>query len=244
MILLGQLQLAGGRHASMAPAGDRPSSDSRRPTAAIDDGVLSLALPGFVGTEDEAREYAEISAEAVSTPGICGVVIDLRENDGGFIGPMIGGITSLLPEGPFETLVFPRDPAQPEIVRSIVDGNIVSNEEGVLWESIAGSALDPPPPVAVLISRNTASAGEHVALAFIGLEHVRSFGGRTRGLLSGPVERTIYNTVFALPVAEFGDRWGKIYGDKSIAPDEAAQDSETESEALAWLQSEGCPSVQ
>lgn len=240
-VLRGQLTLAGGRHSRMVPAGGDFLTDPRRPTATVEGGILYLTIPGFASDDDnEGREYAMVSAEALATPGICGVVVDLRENNGGDMGPMIGGLTALLPEGVFQTVVFPRDDTRPEIERRLEDGKMISDEEGVLWESVHDLVLEPVPPVAVLISGETASAGELTALSFAGVEHARLFGQPTMGLVSGPLPKTVYDTEFAVAVAAFRDRTGQLYSDTRIVPDVAVRTSQARAAATEWLRSEGC----
>lgn len=112
----------------------------------------------------------------------CGWIVDLRQDSGGSMVPMLAGLRPLLGD---ESLGGFRD----------ADGQVTS--------FAASNALDRTPPrgpelehaaVAVLLGPHTASSGEVVAVAFRGRANTRSFGQPTAGGSTG-------NTGFALPTA-------------------------------------------
>lgn len=96
----------------------------------------------------------------------------------------------------------------------VLDPNKFWNDSSISVGKAGPVTINGIPPVAVLISKSTASAGEAVAIAFKGRPNVRFFGQRTTGL-------TTANDVFAisdgsglfLAVMNYADRDGNRYPD-------------------------------
>ena len=74
-------------------------------------------------------------------------------------------------------------------------------------------------PIAILIGGATASSGEASVISFLGQQHVRLFGSRTRGLatVNQPFELSS-GAVLMLTTAHFADRTGRTYP-RGIEPD-------------------------
>lgn len=149
-----------------------------------------------------------------------GWVIDLRRDTGGDCWPMRVGVGPVLGEGECAGFVSPGEKTAVFYRR----GQAGAEPWGVL------SAVDDPyqlkrssPPVAVLTSQLTASAGEFVALAFRGHPHARSFGEPTRGLPTGNELKMLEDgAAFALTEALGTDRTGQAY-DGPLTPDQVMQ---------------------
>jgi C-terminal processing protease CtpA/Prc len=101
----------------------------------------------------------------------------------------------------------------------------------------------PAPPVALLVSRSTASSGEAVVVSFLGRDRTRTFGLPTAGFSTA-------NQTFGLPdgallvvtTAVMADRTGRRHGG-AIAPDVVtpARSGQDVAAAKAWLTGQpGC----
>jgi C-terminal processing protease CtpA/Prc len=162
----------------------------------------------------------------------CGWIIDLRNNTGGNMWPMLAGLKPFLGDEPLGAFISREGTSPP-------------------WK--AGQAVDVEPPgslrrlerawAAVLTGPRTASSGEAVTISFKGRVRTRSFGQPTAGLSSA-------NQAFQLPdgaaiiltVSIEADRTGKQYGEK-VDPDEviaalapgASEPDAALNAATAWL---------
>ncbi|MBV7295584.1 S41 family peptidase [Corynebacterium sp. TAE3-ERU12] len=179
---------------------------------------------GTLTPEQYANRIAEgIAREAKA--GACGAVVDLRGNRGGDMGPMIAGLSPLLPDGTVMSFSH-RDGDSP--VR--LDGNSVTGG-GTPTEATAVGKIDLP--VAVLVDGDTASSAEAVMLAFRGLDYSRSFGTPTAGYPSANMTIELPDgALLILTIAGDKDRTGQIYLDEPLRPDGGDMD--------AWLSSQGC----
>jgi C-terminal processing protease CtpA/Prc len=160
------------------------------------------------------REYAAHAHEGIAATAAsasCGWVVDLRDDTGGNMWPMLAGLKPFLGNAPLGRLASP-------------------DRLGDLWH--AGDAVDIEPPtalallesawVAVVTGPRTASSGEMVTVAFRGRARTRSFGAPTAGLSTG-------NGTFPLPDGSLiflttsvaVDRDGHRYGGP-IVPDQVA----------------------
>ena len=147
-----------------------------------------------------------------------------------------------------------------ELVRFVTAGgekHTASYRGGRAWQEgaeITAVAVEEPyalkrpsPPVAVLTSQFTASAGEFVLLAFRGLPHTRSFGESTRGVPTGnDIKELSDGAWIALTTALGADRTGQTYGGP-LLPDVpvtiewtrlGTKDDPVLQAAIHWLHSE------
>lgn len=209
-----------------------------------------LDLPGFLGSPEQAKTYAETAQTLISELDrvpICGWVIDLRRNMGGNMWPMVAGVGPILGEGEWVAFVAPWE-RETAFYR---DGQGGINPDKVISEVDHPYQLKCPwPPVAVLTSQLTASSGEFVALAFRGLPRVRSFGEPTTGVPTGNRGKTLSDgAMIALTTSLGADRTGQTY-DGPLFPDHHIKidwaqlgtgDDPVLQAALQWLHAEkGC----
>ena len=221
------LKVAGGKHSFLQDASsvteNATSEDWPSPSVSIEDGgIVIIKLPPFSGNSAEGVKYAEAVLGALPDE-VQGAVIDLRDNRGGNMYPMIAAVHRFLPDG--EILRF----RTRKRTQWIMLPNAVQ---------IAGVSQQPriECPVAILTNEWTASSGEAVLICFRGLDDVRVFGVPTAGYASA-------NQPFPMPdgsnlVLTTGcdvARTGEAFCDDPIVPDET---TETPLEdALAWLRS-------
>jgi carboxyl-terminal processing protease len=198
---------------------DRPLGNARTARAPrapeareLDGRIAYLRLPGIAGGAHGDRvEFAEavqaLLAEHDLAAG-CGWILDLRDNQGGNLWPMLAGIGPLLGSGEIGASLGPGDER-----RSIwyVDG------KAGLGDFVQLRVRGTPPalrhagaPVAVLLNDDTASAAEIVAAAFAGRPLTRSFGAATGGATSATRTFPMSDgAALMLAVAKLTDRSGR-----------------------------------
>ena len=170
-----------------------------------------VSIPGYSGGDVAAAgTYATRMHESLAgilASSSCGWVVDLRQNTGGNMWPMLAGLKPFLGNAGLGTFESPTG-SSPK------------------W--IAGQAVGVEPPatlgglesawVAVITGPRTASSGEAVAIAFRGRPRTRSFGLPTAGCLSTANQtfRLPDGAMILLTTAVDADRTGKRYGDKVI----------------------------
>lgn len=204
------------------------------------DGVGYVKVPSYQGWEPASmRTYAERfhqSLNVLRETATCGWIVDLRQDGGGNMWPMLAGLKPFLGDAALGTFESPSGSTPP-------------------WRAGDNVGVQPPLSlttlesawVAVLTGPRTASSGEAVTIAFRGRPHTRSFGLPTAGLSTA-------NETFPLPdgaailltTAIEVDRTGHHFGEK-IDPDQRVDGDSTEAgDAVAdvarrWLhQSSGC----
>lgn len=186
-----------------------------------------LSVPGLRGRGvDATRQFSSQLCdriEELAPTSSKGWIVDLRENTGGNMWPMLGGLHPLLGSGK---------------VGELRDREGVANTP---WRSRAPKRCDVDlsnARVAVLVGPNTASSGEAVAVAFRARPGTRFFGHRTKGLATSNQGYPLPDGgVLLLTTAEFLDRAGESYP-QGISPDSPLSGSEDAVEAAAaWLRS-------
>lgn len=166
-----------------------------------------VRVPGYAGGNparqqaftDELRGHLDRQRAA----GSCGWIVDLREDTGGNMYPMLAGLQPLLGTG---TL-----------------GYFVSREGRHAWDAGAAAprAADwsGTEPVAVLVGPRTASSGEAVFISFIGRANTRSFGQPSGGYSSANEPQALADgAMMALTTALMADREGRVHEGR-LAPD-------------------------
>ena len=231
-ILTDALAVAGGKHSFMMDADEvRSLSDSYiAPTSSLDGCVLTVTVPEFAGTIDQGDEYANTIADALGADGICGVVVDLRDNGGGDMGPMLAGLSPLLPDGTVTSFVIQGRTSDAALEDGTIKGGGTSISVG------ARDKLDVP--VAALTSGTTASSGEQTLLAFRGLDNARVFGDPTRGYASVNQEYPLYTgRTMVLTTGISQARTGERFSEEPIAPDVEVPSQEAPAAAAEWIAS-------
>ncbi|GAB3384355.1 S41 family peptidase [Amycolatopsis echigonensis] len=229
-------ELGNPHSALLTPAQARPLSAAtiEVPSSSVSDGIAVLKIPGFVSDPAGERRYvaAGVAAlRAVEAQASCGWIVDLRDDTGGNMWPMLTVLAPLLGDGIAGSFSAPG--AAPTFW-SVRDGRAWSGEVPRTDEVNPVRLSRPAPPVAVLTSRITASSGEATLIAFRGLGRAATFGGATAGFATA-------NDVFALAdgaklvvtSAVDVDRAGRRYGAWPIAPDHPTPDPDTG--AGQWL---------
>lgn len=217
---------------------------------ALRGGVAYLSVPAFAGgTPAHQVEFAESLKniiQAHDSAATCGWVVDLRQNSGGNLWPMVTGLGPLLGDGELAASVYPDGRRVGIWYRDgqAGFGDYVQLRVPVPYRSAAAK------PVAVLLGPATASSAEVLAVGFRGRPATRSFGAATRGVSAG-------NRTFALAdgasllltVAATSDRDGQVFAGP-VPPDEpigrgtagAGADDPVLTAAVDWLAArDSCP---
>lgn len=229
------VKAAGGKHSRLYPPNAESGSSAENgadkadaePSVNTIDGVTVATVPS-VSRHADSQTYADILARGLAESrdnGACGVIVDLRGNGGGDMGPMVAGLSPLLPDGP--ALQFVSRTSTTDVT---IDGNSAKGggtpitTEGGKWDT----------PVAVLVDEETASSGEATMLAFRGLDYSSSFGTRTAGFASA---NTVYDfpdgSSLMLTIAKDKARTGEEFSEEPVQPDVVTEQSEQD--ARAWL---------
>ncbi|APT83837.1 hypothetical protein CAQU_00625 [Corynebacterium aquilae DSM 44791] len=230
------MKAAGGKHSSfLPPEKTEPSTaeNSVAPTVESSGNIGIVRLPSL-GKGEFGQTYADIVTQGLLEHAQCGAIVDLRGNDGGDMGPMVAGVSPLLPDGVLLRFVGGAFTSTVNLT-----GNSVSG--GGSPTATSGGKRDVP--VAILTDGDTASSAEATLLAFRGLDNTRSFGTPTAGYASA-------NSLILMPdrggiqltVANDEARTGEVFSDDPIPPDELVDGdpAQVEKAALAWLASTGC----
>lgn len=229
------LSVCGGKHSMLMTKSESQSTsdsyDEVLPTVSLDGDIAIIKLPDFLGTAEAGRKYAKVAEDFIheNRDKINGVVLDLRGNTGGDMGPMATAVSSLLPDGELMYYHY----RSYDVPVTLKDG-VISNA------GTGGKSLYPDEklkvPVAILTDGMTASSGEALTLCFRGLENVKTFGAPTAGYTSVNMLYSLYDGAqLYLTVAFDKARTGEIFKETSIEPD-VATDSPLEA-ALEWLRS-------
>lgn len=193
----------------------------------LEDSIAYIHIPGFMGNHHTTKSYASRLHSFVNSfamKNVSGWILDLRENTGGNMWPMIAGIGPLLGEDVAGYFV---DAEDNYISWYYKNGSSYSDDNKVC--SIISDSSDVSiaySKVAVLIGKSTASSGEAVAVSFKGKEDTKFFGEPTIGLSMANRKFRLSNAaMLVLTTAIFADREKKKYG-KPIEPDVVIQNPE------------------
>jgi C-terminal processing protease CtpA/Prc len=212
----------------------------------LEGGLGYILLPAYGGGDRaEIDRYAAQLHQAtarVDAPPVCGWVVDLRQNEGGNMWPMLAGIGPVLGEGVAGMFV---DPEGRRVPWSYAAGTA---RHGSTAQAEAGPSTYVPwvsdRAVAVLTGAKTGSSGEAIAVSFRARPDTRSFGQRTYGLsTANRVVQLSDGARIMLTTSTFADRSGTLYGG-ALEPDVlveadasrgAAGEDLVLSAAKAWL---------
>jgi len=244
------LQALGDGHSFLSPAGTAASRGGssgagKGGIAAPPTLVLLLrgetgfvAMPGFTSTDPAAQQaFAAGIGNAIveaATQARCGWVVDLRDDTGGNMWPMLAALRPLLGEGVLGNMQRRDGSLLPWTAPPVMTA------EARRWPDLQTM------PVAVLQGPRTSSAGEAVAVAFRGRASTRSFGLPSNGRVSANISLPLPDgSMLAIAGAYYRDRSGQLYlealqPDQRIAVAPGAVDT-TVRQAQAWLETQaGC----
>lgn len=230
-ILVDAVKVAGGKHSFILKNEEfaQVSEDNTPPSSSLDGCILTVKMPAFIGTADQGQSYANTVATALDRDDLCGVIVDLRENGGGDMGPMLAGLTPLLPDGVSTSFVNTQGGESPVTIQggSVTGGGTPTKVEVKRELNV---------PIAILTSDKTGSSGEQTLLAFRGMENARVFGQPTAGFASVNQGFPLpTNSVLYLTVGTTKARTGEAFGETPIPPDQETSLEEAPQVAAQWI---------
>ena len=227
-ILKKMTKLSGGKHSYFYTPKEFKTSqkeESQLPVVKNENGILYLKLPPFMGNEKEAKAYQTILNRALTKETYKGVIVDLENNSGGNMYPMIGGLAAILPN---DTL-FQFEYANGQKIGTTLSQILASKQTEENSNSSSKTIL-----IAILVNGNTASSGEMTTLAFKSLPNVKTFGKPTAGYTTGNMVYSLYDgATIQLTVSRIIDRKGNRYENTPIEPDIAT--TTPLNDARTWL---------
>lgn len=219
--------VAGGKHSRLSE-GTAAEIELKMPEVSFENGIMYIKLPAFGADAESAQKYIDTVTKEIAAhkDEINGVVIDLIDNTGGNMWPMIAAVSAFIPDG--DILGFDENGFESKI--NLADGVLSSSGTSIELESTKITDV----PVAILQNEWTASSGEATLLCFRGLSNVKTFGCPTAGYCSGNSTYFLYDGMTLL-VTTSRDvaRTGEVFCEDPIAPD-VGTDSPLD-DALLWI---------
>ena len=223
--------VAGGKHTFLqAPVKDTTTYPELTPEVKmLEDGILHIVLPAHSGVKVSDSLYVHTVFDCLQEHlDAKGVIVDLRENTGGNMYPMITAVSPLLPDGVI--LKFKsRDKTMPITLEYVVRSYVSPDSIGKIPSST---------PVAILTNAHTGSSGEATLLCFRGLDNVKTFGTPTAGYASSNITHILADG-YLLAITRSCDvaRTGEVFCNDPIDPDVLTETPVEE--AVLWINSEG-----
>lgn len=204
-----------------------------------------LNLPAVIGNPAVLQAYAKAVQQIIreeAQSGAKGWLVDLRQNTGGNMLPMLAGVSSLLGTDCPGSFVYPDGTRLPWICR---DGQVKVGDWLGLQLAEVLQLPETLPPLALLIGPQTASSGEILSIAFLGRPCTRSYGEATQGIPTCNDQKKLSDgALINLTVAWSADRTGQLYTG-AIQPDQFVKSGEPDADlendpvikiAIEWLQ--------
>lgn len=213
-----------------------PCTDTEAPEVTVPEGIGYIKIPTFGNTGVNAAVFAEkmhAEIQAQDKADLKGWIIDLRENTGGNMWPMLAGIGPILGNG-IAGYFVDSDNVKNSI--SYADGAAIYEDDAVVAVSFPYTLVSTNSKVAVLVDHATTNAAEAVAIAFIGKANTRSFGPLTCGRAGGNQTFSLIDgSVLYLTVAFLADR-NETEQRGQLTPDELINDPAMIFEkAVEWI---------
>jgi carboxyl-terminal processing protease len=205
-------------------------------------GVGLVRLYRMQGPPEWEKQYSttgKAKVAALKREGVCKFVLDLRDDWGGSMYPMIDAVSGLLKDGVLGRFVHSDGTAKPWVLKNGTSTLLDAAPHRPIKDlSRAGEAL----PVAVLIGAQTSSAGEFTAMSFEGRPNTRFFGAPSGGYITANLPMPLPDgAVVAMSIGWGEDRSGKKYVGR-IEPDEVTGEGGAAMDAaLKWLAARPCP---
>ena len=223
------VKVAGGKHSTLNPPVDerQNATEEKVPEASLrEDGIIMMKLPAHSGiTVSDSLYTYKVFNFLKEHQNAKGVVVDLRDNRGGNMYPMLAAVSPLLPDGIFLRM-------KGRAINQPVSTEFVERQAGIGHDE--AFKLPASIPIAILTNEWTGSSGEATLLAFRGLENVRTFGTPTAGYASANMPYELPDGyALVLTIGRDVARTGEEFCEDPIAPD---VETETALEdAVNWI---------
>lgn len=210
------LKVAGGKHSSLLlkdSENKEPIKDEMPIIDKIDD-ILIVELPPILDAQSNGQKYAEIVLEFLKiNQEVKGVIIDLQDNTGGDMGPMVTAVSPLLPDG--EILFFAKSHNEWPVL--LEDNRVLGGGTEIITD-ISPFKLNVP--VALLTNEKTASSAEALVMSFTDLDRAKTFGQSTAGYASANVPYALFDGAIMFLTTAFNQTPnGKMFYEEPIPVD-------------------------
>jgi len=231
----------GDNHSYFAPAVKTEDPDNEKPLPVLTDetvpeGIGYIRFPFCIGNEEQTQQYISSITNKLAeqnTKNRKGWIVDLRNNFGGNMWPMLAAAGPFLSNGVQGYFITPDNKTTRWEYK---DGKALSDTIMLAQNHHVISLHIKNPKIAVLIDNKTASSGEAMAVVFKGLPNVRFFGEKTYGVSTGCDSFTLSDgSRINLATSVFADRNKNKYGE-SIAPDLACSSEAALYNAIKWIE--------
>lgn len=192
--------------------------DERRPYGKLlENNIGYVYVPGYASTNDTVSENFATSIQNIikdldTKNNITGWIVDLRENTGGNMYPMITGLGPIIGEGTLGHFHNANGKVRTRWLYSNGSTRVVKVKAPYVLKNSAVK-------VAVLIGPNTSSSGEMTAISFVGKPNTKFFGQPSGGYTTGnSMFKLKDGTALALATSYVSDRNKNKYLSK-INPD-------------------------
>ncbi|NUR58811.1 MAG: hypothetical protein HOV87_09060 [Catenulispora sp.] len=185
--------------------------------------------------------------DELAAAGPQGWIVDLRENTGGNMWPMIAAIAGLLDRGVLGRFLLPDGRSQAWRLRRGYASGYVSLNRRPMARVPHRAQRRRGAPLAALASARTASAGEAALIALRSQSPSRTFGTPTAGMTTGNITHFLPDgTRLMISVSHYADAEGRLIRGR-IEPDEVVAGGEVGDaggpgggdsalkQALAWI---------
>ncbi|HGC6741675.1 TPA: S41 family peptidase [Streptococcus agalactiae] len=208
------VRYGGGKHSQILSKETvrRDTLDSRYPEyRRLNEDILLITIPSISKLDKRSiSHYSGKLQNILMEKSYKGLILDLSNNTGGNMIPMIGGVASILPN---DTLFHYTDK--------------YGNKKTINTKHV---------PIAIITNHKTASSAEMTFLSFKGLPNVKSFGQATAGYTTVNETFMLYDGArLALTTGIVSDRQGYKYENTPILPDQVT--SLPLQESQSWLKS-------
>jgi hypothetical protein len=213
--------------------------DDREPSGKmLNNNIGYIYVPGFSSFSDTAsKRFSEkiqsIIKELDLQNEVKGWIVDLRENTGGNMYPMIAGLGPLIDNGTLGHFISSNN--KREYKWYYENGKCGAGIETVVNIKDYYFPKNRNAKIAVLVGPNTASSGEMTAISFIGKSNTKLFGQPTAGLTTANQGFKLSDkSTLLLAVSTVSDRNDKKYL-QSITPNIICDNDKIMELAEKWV---------
>lgn len=199
----------------------------------LDEHTGYIKVPHILSfNKDDVRKYADTLRARIreldTRYTIKGWIVDLRNNGGGTMWPMIAGLNPLLEDGTAGYFIDAQN-------RADEWKTLGKHPESVGRLTVNYKCKNPNHKIAVLMNGKTGSSGEMTAISFLGLPNVKTFGEPSGGYTTANHTIPLSNGGYLLLATKFtADRNKKVYKGK-LQPDVFTSEQETLEKARRWI---------
>ncbi len=249
--ILGKLRVVGDNHSqhisknTFRDMGEQNLSTNEPESKYLGNNIAYLKIRSFISINDSfSNNFAndiQSRIKNLDTNNIIGWIVDLRENSGGSLYPMITGLGPLFQDSLLGYFISNKGLKFSWYYSNGASGiSYLKFKKNITTINKPYILKNNKCKIAILIGQNTGSSGEMTLISFLGNENVKTFGKPTGGYTTG-------NSVFVLSDSSYlnlatcfsSDRNMKIYK-SAILPDVIIEDYSFFSdkcidEAIKWI---------